>query len=134
MIGRCYNPSAFGFSYYGGKGIIVCDRWRKSFASFLADVGERPSRAHTLDRINGCGNYEPQNCRWATKREQAKNRKTTNFYLFGGEKLTLREIAERTGFTYECLRHRVVRAGWSIEEAVSAPMQKGQRRDLRPFV
>lgn len=72
---RCYNPKDIGYALYGGRGITMCDRWRHSFANFLADMGRKPSRAHSLDRVNGDGNYEPENCRWATPSEQALNRR-----------------------------------------------------------
>jgi hypothetical protein len=78
MITRCYNPNVAKFKYYGGRGITVCDRWRESlgFVRFLADMGERPSFAHSIDRFpNIDGNYEPTNCRWATRSQQSKNRR-----------------------------------------------------------
>lgn len=72
MIDRCFNPSTANYKYYGGRGISVCDRWQK-FENFLADMGEPPPGL-TLDRINNNGNYEPDNCRWATWFEQARNK------------------------------------------------------------
>ena len=75
MKNRCDLPSAASFKYYGGRGIVVCDRWRDDFEAFLADVGPRPSSKHSLDRIDPNGNYEPGNVRWATLSEQNQNQR-----------------------------------------------------------
>lgn len=72
MINRCHNPNNASFARYGGKGIVVCDRWRADFLNFLEDMGERPD-GMTLDRIDPYGNYDPGNCRWATLKEQRAN-------------------------------------------------------------
>lgn len=75
MIQRCHNPKTPAYKNYGARGVQVAEPWRKSFEAFLADVGERPSRAHSLDRVNPFGNYEPGNVRWATNKEQMNNRR-----------------------------------------------------------
>ncbi len=127
MICRCTNAATPHFDRYGGRGIGACASWVK-FENFLADMGERPSLAHTIDRVDNNGNYEPNNCRWATRREQANNRSTNRLFEFAGEQLTYREIARRTGLSDELLRHRLLRAGWSVDRAINPEHKPGRRR------
>jgi hypothetical protein len=75
MVKRCTNPRSSSYRSYGGRGIAICDRWRTSFSAFFADMGRRPSKLHSIDRINNDGNYEPGNCRWATRDVQAANKR-----------------------------------------------------------
>jgi len=75
MKARCHNPNAKHYEYYGARGISVCERWRNSFANFIEDMGRRPFDGLSIERYNNDGNYEPNNCVWATKTEQSRNRR-----------------------------------------------------------
>jgi len=75
MLKRCYEPNAKGYKNYGGRGISVCSRWRKSFENFIKDVGKRPGPEYSIDRIDNDGNYKPGNVKWSTRSEQNKNRR-----------------------------------------------------------
>lgn len=124
MIDRCYNPNIPSFSNYGGRGIIVCERWRHDFAAFLADVGPRPSPAHSIDRIDNDGNYEPGNVRWATKHQQMRNTRFNVVIEWRGEKRCLFEWAVILGINAYTLHARLRRRGWTIERAMTTPVKK----------
>jgi len=81
MLNRCNNPANKDYIYYGGRGITVCDRW-KDFSLFLLDMGVRPTPEHTIERKNNDGNYEPSNCVWATRKEQAQNKHALGYLTF----------------------------------------------------
>lgn len=127
ILQRCYNPNNPAFARYGGRGITVCDRWRESFEVFLADMGRRPSPKHSIDRIDNDGHYEPSNCRWATSKEQRRNRRDVRHITFNGESLLLTEWAARLGENYRMLAHRLERR-WPIESALTEPRRKAKPR------
>lgn len=96
---------------YGGRGIVVCERWN-DFAAFYADMGPRPSPHHSIDRRNTNGNYEKDNCRWATPDEQANNRRTSHLITYRGETLSIAQWARRLQVPYGRLKQRVQRGAW----------------------
>ena len=118
MRQRCVNPRNRKFRLYGGRGISVCDRWLNSFVSFLEDMGERPEGC-SIDRINNDGNYEPGNCRWATRTQQARNTRQTTLITFGGHTRCLTEWAGIIGIAQATLRYRLKH--WPIEDALTRP-------------
>ncbi len=128
MKQRCLNPEYKQYSYHGGRGISICDRWL-SFENFFADMGEKPNGT-SLDRIDNDGNYEPENCRWATPKEQVRNRRNTVWVEFNGEKMPLGELANRVGIPDNILRHRINR-GCSAEQAVLLVGRKRERQKER---
>lgn len=95
MISRCRSTKCV---YHGGRGIRVCDRWSK-FENFDADMGPRPSPNHSLDRIDPNGHYSPENCRWATPKQQASNKRGARRFWFKGKSRTVRELSEAIGVT-----------------------------------
>lgn len=81
MKQRCYDPNAKTYEYYGGRGITVCERWRESFSNFQADMGEKPTPGHSIDRKDVNSNYTPDNCRWATKHQQMANKSNSSNHV-----------------------------------------------------
>lgn len=128
MIARCHNPESTGYHKYGARGICVCDRWHNSFEAFLADMGRRPSKAHSIDRKDNNGNYEPGNCRWATATEQARNRRNSKTMTLNGQTMTVAAWSEITGLG-DFLLYGRLRHGWSDERALTTPKGKDKRTD-----
>jgi hypothetical protein len=125
MWERCTKPDARSYKNYGGRGIKVCERW-ESFDNFLSDMGERPP-LHTIERIDNDGDYEPGNCRWATRKEQNRNKRQNRLIEHDGVVMCLVEWAERFGLRSDALRRRMDVQGMSFAEAISAPMRYSVR-------
>lgn len=124
---RCLNKNRKGYDQYGAAGISIDPNWH-TYENFLADMGERPSFDHSIDRIDNSKGYCKENCRWATKREQSRNRKHVTYYCFRGQNLTIGDIAKLTNHPEERLRYRVRDLGWSIERAVGTPPLDNKNR------
>ena len=122
MLYRCDNPKDTHFYLYGGRGITVCSRWRESFEAFYADMGPKPSPEYSIERMESNGNYEPDNCKWATAIEQSNNT-SRNFNVTAlGETHSISQWEALTGINHETIRARIVKLGWLPESAVTKPV------------
>jgi hypothetical protein len=126
MLTRCYKPNHKHFKSYGGRGIKVCERWHKC-ANFIEDMGPKPSARHTLERIDNSKGYEPGNCKWATRIEQANNTRTCRMINLHGETRTLSSWCHQLGFGVSTIRWRMDH-GMNAEEAFSQPINKAFSR------
>lgn len=129
MLARCFNENQSRYHMYGGRGITVCERWRRDFAAFLADMGPRPSPQHSIDRIDNDGNYEPSNCRWVTQEVQANNTRSNASVSYNGRTQTIAQWSRETGIGSStiCLR---LKLGWEVERVLTQPVDT--RRSGRP--
>jgi hypothetical protein len=122
MLERCRNPNTVGYPRYGGRGIKVCERW-DSFDNFIADMGRRPSGDYSIEREDNDGNYEPSNCRWATREEQAYNRTKTILIDYRGAKITTLEASKISGLSTNIVKTRWFK-GWSAEDIIHRPKRQ----------
>lgn len=113
---RCENESHIGYPRYGGSGIKVCKRWL-NFSNFIADMGERPKNK-SIDRIDPMGDYSPENCRWATAKEQADNKKNAIFLELDGKRMPVTDWSKEIGICVNTIYHRL-RKGWGVERVLS---------------
>lgn len=120
---RCYKKKTINYCNYGGRGIRMCRKWKYSFELFLSDVGPRPSKNHSIDRIRNDGNYEPGNVKWSTRKEQCRNRRSTRIYNYKGKAKSIVEWAEEKRIGYFTLIKRIDN-GWMIGEAIETPVRK----------
>lgn len=122
MTGRCHNPDNQRFSLYGARGIQVCDRWRgeNGFANFLSDMGKRPGKGFSIERIDNDRGYGPDNCRWATHREQMNNTRRNKKLEWNGVTRTYSQWERQLGLCHGTV-HRRVSAGWNVERILTTP-------------
>ena len=123
MVARCCNPEAINFKNYGGRGIMVCDRWRQSYQNFLDDMGLRPEGL-TLGRKDNNGDYEPDNCRWETAEQQYGNKRNTVF--IEGEKLI--DICVEAGADRNLIYQRHIALGWPLKKAIKKRVKRYKKK------
>lgn len=116
ILQRCEDRNCRSFPRYGGRGITVCERWH-DFKNFLSDVGQRP-RNKSIERIDNSKGYEPGNCRWATMKEQCRNRRSNHVLTWNGRTMCIAAWAEEIGIKPLTVLHRI-RSGWSVERALT---------------
>lgn len=118
MIKRCYTKTSKAYQYYGARGIFICDRWLgdSGFNNFLEDMGEPPTRKHSIGRKENDGPYSPENCRWETSKEQMRNTRRNVYGILSGERLVVADIAEREGVSSTAIRKRMKRGMYQSTE------------------
>lgn len=128
---RCYNQNYKFYSYYGGRGISMCDEWRNDFVAFRDWANANGyDDSLTLDRIDTNGNYEPSNCRWATRKQQMNNNRRNHVYEIDGVSKTIAQWCEEYSVPHERVRRRVVNEGWDILSALTTPPLKRNGKPL----
>lgn len=123
MIKRCYHTNSNRYKYYGARGITVCDSWKDSFDNFYEDMGKRPSKEYSIDRIDVNGNYCKDNCKWSDKYEQINNTTRNVYYNYQGEKLTLAQICRKLDLPYKTMWNRIHNKGATLEDALIVPVR-----------
>ena len=123
MRNRCFNSNNKSFVYYGGRGISVCDEWNEflNFEKWAIQNGFKENL--TLDRIDVNGNYEPENCRWISRKEQMRNTRSNHLLTYNGDTKTMAEWAEITGIPYSTLKQRINKYNYSVEKAFTKPVK-----------
>lgn len=132
MKARCYNQNNQKYPDYGGRGIKVVKRWREKFENFLEDMGEPPSKNHSIDRINNNGNYCKSNCRWATIEQQANNKRNNRIITYNGKTQTLPRWARETGIDRRTIMKRIG-YGWSLDKVFTKVNYNKQKEIILTF-
>jgi len=129
MVQRCTNPANQDFKDYLGRGITVCQRWRDNYEDFFADMGSKPTRKHEIERVDNNLGYYAENCIWATRQQQTRNKRNTLYVTWNGKLTPLIKVCEEAGFSYTAIKQRINKLGWDEELALSTPVLKyGQRK------
>ena len=118
MIKRCYDEASKEYKNYGNRGIKVCERWLESIENYIDDMGNPPFKDASIDRVNNNLGYSKENCKWATKKEQSENRRTTTMVNINGENLCLSDWSKKLGLNKKAVADRI-KAGWDIKMAVT---------------
>jgi hypothetical protein len=120
MNARCRGNNEKAIKYYKVRGIEVCETWRDSFEAFYRDMGPCPSPNHTLERVDGSKGYSPDNCRWATKKEQGRNKRNNRVITYNGKSQPMSAWAEELGINYATLKTRLNKLKWPVERALTS--------------
>ena len=130
MINRCLNENDKSYKYYGGRGIKLCDEWLNDYELFKKwSLDNGYNELLTIERVDINGNYEPRNCRWATRKEQANNTRKNHLLEYNGKLYTMSELSELCGINYSTLRKRINDMGWSVEKAVSKKDYRSKKEE-----
>jgi hypothetical protein len=130
MKQRCHNAKNPRYPQYGARGIQVCEHWRNNFTQFFADMGTRPSKKHSLGRIDNDGDYTPENCQWGTARQQQNNMRSNKRYLYKDQWMTIAELSRISAVNYDTLWERL-HDGMPVHDAVESPLLLDRSRSKK---
>lgn len=125
MRRRCDNPADKNYASYGGRGIVVCERWRVSFTAFLSDMGRKPTPKNSIERRDNEKGYSPDNCYWASAKQQSENRRSSRHVILAAEKITMTEAARRLQLHYSSIQHHAKVRDITLQEAIDHYASRG---------
>lgn len=129
MWKRVTDKKRHNWAAYGARGITVCKAW-EDFATFFRDMGPKPTKQHTIERKNNDGNYEPANCRWATRAEQYRNMQRSVFVEYEGQRMLLTDVVAKLGVRRGIVYQRL-KIGWPLDEALTVPVRLKKTKKKR---